>query len=194
MNKIRNRISPICLIFIINILGFLTGTFTIVLWQENWLITDGVLNQDFIYKIEELIIDKRALFFLCLEKRLCAFFLLFLLAFSSVNVLVNILFFFLNSLYIGSIIELLVIRYGLQGILMYIAFVFPQGIFYIMGYLILGCWCLKMEKNSSGEQRKKRSKVQQFAEEGRVATAFVFVLIGIILESYINFKLFKMFF
>jgi len=116
LNKFRGRISPILLIFIISILGFISGILTIALWQENWLITDGILNQDYIYKIEELTIDKRALFFLCMEKRLRAFFLLSLLAFSTVNIFANVLFFFLSGLYVGSVIELLTIRYGMQGI------------------------------------------------------------------------------
>ena len=106
MKKIRNRISQLVLIGIIGVLGFLTGIFTIALWQENWLITEGILNQNYLSKIEELIIDKRALFFLCLEKRLCAFFLLFLLSFSTVNVVTNAGFFFLHGLYIGSVLEL----------------------------------------------------------------------------------------
>ena len=194
MNKIRDKISPLVLICIISVLGFVSGIITIALRQENWLITEGILNQDFISKIEELIIDKRALFFLCLEKRLCAFFLLFLLAFSTVNVLTNVLFFFLNGLYIGSILELLTIRYGMQGILMYIVFVLPQGIFYVMGYLVLGCWCLRLEGNTIGQKNKKRDKVCQFTEKGRLVTAFFFVFIGIILESFVNLKLIKIIF
>lgn len=166
----------------------------IVLWQENWLITDGILNLDYIYKIEELIIDKRALFFLCLEKRLRAFFLLFLLAFSSVNIFVNILFFFLHGLYIGSVMELLTVRYGIQGIGVYASLVLPQGIFYIVGFLVLGCWCWNMEKSPDGEQRKKKDKVQQFADKGRLFTAFICVCIGIILESYVNIYFLKIFF
>lgn len=175
-------------------MGFVSGIFTIALWQENWLITEGIFNQDFIYKIEEVMIDKRALFFLCLEKRLCAFLLLFLLAFSSVNIFSNFLFFFLHGLCVGSMMELLTICYGLQGSLMYISLVFPQGIFYMMGYLILGCWCLKMEKNGRGERRGKADKVQNIMNKGSLVTALIFVFIGIMLESYVNIELFKIFF
>ena len=100
-------------------------------------------------------------------------------------------FFFLHGLYIGSVLELLTIRYGIQGILMYVAFVMPQGIFYILGYLILGCWCLGMEKNTKGEQKNKRDKVYQFADKGRLMTAFLFIFIGIIMESYVNLIILK---
>ena len=194
MNKFKGKISPILLILIISILGFVTGIFTIVLRQENWLITDGILNQDFIYKIDELTIDKRALFFLCMEKRLRAFFLLFLLAFSTVNIFTNVLFFFLSGLYVGSVIELLTIRYGMQGILMYVSLVLPQGVFYILGYLMLGCWCLNMEKSGEGKIQKKKDKVRNISDKGRLITAFIFVFIGIMLESYVNLEIFKIFF
>lgn len=194
MKKIRDKISPLILLGIVCAAGIVSGIVTIAFWQENWLITEGILNQDFISKIEELIIDKRALFFLCLEKRLSAFLLLFLLAFSSINIVINILFLFLNGLYIGSILELLTIRYGMQGTFMYLAFVFPQGIFYAMGYLILGCWCLSLERNTKGQKNKKRDKVCQFTDKGRLMIALLFIVIGIVLESYVNLKILKMIF
>lgn len=194
MKKIRDKISPLVLLGIICVVGMIAGIITIAFWQENWLITEGVLNRDFISKIEGMMIDKRALFFLCLEKRLCAFFLLFLLAFSSVNILTNVCFFFLNGLYIGSILEVLTIRYGMQGTFMYLLFVFPQGIFYTMGYLILGCWCLRLEGNTKGWKNKKSDKVCQFTDKGRLVTALFFVFIGIILESFVNLKLLKIIF
>lgn len=194
MSKFRGRFSPILLILIISILGFVLGVLSIALCQENWLITDGILNQDYIYKIEKLTIDKRALFFLCMEKRLRAFFLLFLLAFSTVNIFANVLFFFLSSLYVGSVIELLTIQYGMQGIWMYLVLVLPQGIFYVLGYLTLGCWCLNMEKSGDGKTQKKKDKVQNFKGKGKLITAFVFVFIGIMLESYVNSEIFKIFF
>jgi len=194
LDRIRSRISPVFLIITISMIGFVSGAFTIALKQENRLITEGILNRDFIYKIEELTIDKRALFFLCLEKRLRAFLLLFLLAFSSVNIFTNVLFFFLHGLYIGSVMELLVIRYGVQGFGMYASFVLPHGIFYFIGYLSLGCWCLKMEKGACDERSDKKEKIQQFRNKGQLLLSFVSVLIGIMLESYVNSYFLKIFF
>lgn len=194
MKNIKDMVSPLFFILIITGLGFITGVISITFGQENWLITEGILNQNFIYKMEEIIINKRALFFLCMEKRLGAFFLLFLLAFSSVNAWVTLSFFFFYGLCGGSIVELLVIQYGIQGILMYVLLVLPQGIFYGGGYLSLGCWCLKTEKSMNGEVRKKETKIKHFANKGQVIMAFVMVLIGVILESYVNLKIFKIFF
>lgn len=194
MNKIKDRISPLFIILAVTGLGFVSGVISIAFWRENCLITDGILNQDFICKMEEIIINKRALFFLCMEKRLGAFFLLFLLAFSTVNIGMNLLFFFLSGLYVGSIIEVLAIRYGIQGIFMYVLLVLPQGLFYVVGYLNLGCWCLKLEKSIYGQQQKKQVKVRRFINKSQLILAFFFVLTGIILESYVNLEFFKIFF
>lgn len=194
LNRIKDKIPPLFFILIATGAGFVFGVISIAFWKENWLIADGILNQDFICKMEEIIVNKRALFFLCLEKRLGAFFLLFLLAFSSVNVWTNLFFFLLNGFYIGSVMELLSVRYGMQGILMYIALVLPHGIFYVIGYLKLGCWCLKIEKIVYEEQRKKEAKIRCFINRGRLMMAFVCVLLGVILESYVNLKIFKIFF
>lgn len=192
LNKFRNKIPPILLIIFISILGYIAGVVTIALWQENWLVNDGILNQDFIYKIEDLNVDKRALFFLCLGKRLRAFFLLFLLAFSSVNVFSNIIYFFMSGLYIGSIMELFIIRYGMQGLLMYLSFVLPQGIFYIIGFLVLGCWCLGQERRGD-ERRKKKDKIHTIRDKGRLGISLVLIFVGIILECYVNSKIFLLF-
>ena len=78
MNKFRIKIPPMIWILILSILGFVIGTLTIAFRQENWLIKEGILNEEFIYDTESLMIDKRALFFLCFGRRIRAFFLLFL--------------------------------------------------------------------------------------------------------------------
>ena len=180
-------------IFILSALGFFIASLTITMQQENWLIREGILNQEFICETEMLTIDKRALFFLCFGRRIRAFFLLFLLSFSSVNVFINSLFFLGCGIYAGSIVELLAIRYGMQGIGMYFTMVFPQGIFYVLGFGILGCWCLNQERIQSNTKNRKVEKLRNVRSKKAIVMAFVFVLIGIILESYVNPKIFFFF-
>ena len=193
MNKLRNSITPIIWILALSSLGFVMGTLTIAVGQENWLIKEGILNQEFISNTELLIIDKRALFFLCLGRRIRAFFLLLLLSFSSVNIFFNSFFFLISGIYTGSIMELFSIRYGMQGIGMYFTMIFPQGIFYVLGFWILGCWCLNQEKLQSNTKNKKLKKLRNIKNKRSVFIAFLLVLIGIILESYVNPKIFLFF-
>ena len=193
MKGLKNRIPPVIWILIFSILGFFIASLAIVMQQENRLIKEGILNQEFIYDTEMLIIDKRALFFLCFGRRIRAFFLLFLLAFSSVNIFVNSIFFLGCGIYTGSIMELLAVRYGMQGIGMYFTMIFPQGIFYALGFGILGCWCLNQERVQSNIKNRKVEKLRNIKNKKAVILAFVLVLIGIFLESYVNPKIFFFF-
>ena len=193
MNKIKAGIPPVLLISFLCILGFVSGVLTIALWQENWLVSGGVLNQDFIYEFERLKIDKRAVFFLCLGRRVRAFFLLFLLAFSSVNFFVTISFFLLSSFYVGSIMELFAIRYGIQGIAMYFTTIFPQGVFYCFGFFVLGLWCLNQEGRAGNLKKQKMEKVRKIRNKKAVFVSFMLILLGIVMESCINPKIFFFF-
>ena len=189
-----NKIPAVIYILLISGVGFIIGVLTIGLKQENWLISGDILEQDFIYRIKELSIDKRALFFLCLGKRLRAFFILFLLAFSSVNRFSNVLFFILYGWYVGSIIELFAVRYGWQGIMMYLSLVLPQGILYVLGFVILGCWCWNLENMVAKTVNQKVEKVKKINGISRIIIAFLFVFVGCVLESYISLEIFLLFF
>lgn len=193
MNKLRTRIPSILILSILCFLGFLAGALTVAFWQENWLIGEGILNRDFIFEVERVKIDKRAVFFLCLGRRMRAFFLLFLLAFSSVNLLVTFSFFLLSGFCVGSIMEVLAIRFGMQGIAMYFTMVFPQGLFYALGFLVLGCWCLNQEGREGKQINRKMEKVRIIRNKKVVVVSFIMILLGIIVESYINPKIFFFF-
>lgn len=193
MKKIRIEIPPIILIAFVVFVGFIAGVLSIALWKENWLISEGILNSEFISDITELKIDKRALFFLCLGRRMRAFFLLFLLSFSSVNSWVNFAFFLLSGFFAGSVVEILTIRYGMQGIAMYFTMIFPQGLCYILGFLILGCWCLKRESIERSLRERKIQKIRKIENKKAIIISCVLILAGIIIESYINPKIFFFF-
>ena len=193
MKKIRIEIPPIILIAFVVFVGFIAGVLSIALWKENWLISEGILNSEFISDITELKIDKRALFFLCLGRRMRAFFLLFLLSFSSVNYLVNTVFFFISGFYVGTMMEILTVRYGMQGVAMYFTMIFPQGLFYMLGFWMLGCWCLKQENVESSLKNRKIQKITKIRNKRAVSVSWILVLTGIIVESYINPQIFFFF-
>ena len=79
------------------------------------------------------------------------------------------------------ILELWIIRYSWKGLVVYLATIVPQGILYIGGYFLLGCWCL----NRKEQENKVKSR-------SVVVAAFIIVLLGISLESTISLKIFMM--
>lgn len=189
MNKLTNKIPPILFIIILSILGYIVGVCITAFWQENWLICDEILGQEFVCRIEDLSIDKRAYFLLCVGKRFRAFLLLFLLSFSSVNVFANVCFFFITGIYSGCMMEMFVIRYGVQGIFMYLSLVLPQAFFYIPGYFSLGCWCLNRENIQGSIRDKKKEKIRHVNMK-RIFYIIIFIIMGTILESFVNTKIF----
>ncbi|MBR5596549.1 MAG: stage II sporulation protein M [Lachnospiraceae bacterium] len=188
------KIPSIVVVFLIIFLGFFSGVLTISLWQENWLLQNNIMAQDFVEMMKSLNVDKRALFFLCLWKRLRAFFVVFLLSFSSLNIISVLSYMGFCGFTIGSIVELLIIRYGFKGIVLYLAFVFPQGLFYGLAALILGCWCLNSETGMKGGRNKKVEKIRQFKEKKYLLLVVFLIFLGAYLESNINKKIFLMFF
>lgn len=193
MNKFVNKIRPIVFIVFFIVLGFITGVIWIALWKENRFLSEGILDEKFIRNVEEMVIDKRAMFILCLGEKMRSFVLLFLLSFSSVNFWVTNLFFLISGVAIGSIVEVLIIRYGMQGILMYLTMIIPQGLFYGLGFILLGCWCLQNERNDSSLRNKKVQKIKNLKKSKAIFASFFLLLIGVFLESYVNPKIFLFF-
>ena len=188
------KVAPLICILWMFLGGFVLGVISISLWQDNWFVKKELLNQDFINNIMNINIDKRALFFLCLGKKARAFFVLFLLSFSTLNLWIVFGYFGFLGYACGSVLELLMIRYGIKGSLLYFSFVFPQGIFYFLGYLILGCWCLSMENEEKLQRKKKIKKIVQKNSKTRVYISFGLILLGAWLESILSLKIFFLFF
>lgn len=180
MEAEKRKLSPFTCISFISIFGFMLGTVMVSLWQDNLFFQNCILDSDFIHEIGNLYVDKRALFFLCLEKRLRAFFVMILMSSSVWNWGTVLFFFFFHGFAVGSMVELMIIRYGWQGIMLYFSAIFPQSIFYILGYLILGCWCLRRGKRTFADMNW-----------GLVLCALFINLIGIYMESEFSVKIFS---
>ena len=184
--NVKKSLSIPFIVFV-SMIGFMLGIMMISLWQDNLFFQEQILNADFIGEINNIYVDKRALFFLCLKKRLCAFFIMLLLSTSVWNITFVLSFFVFQGFAVGSIVEILIIRYGWQGLVLYFSMVFPQCICYLLGYFILGYWCLYREKE------RKQSDLDKVSM-GKVLVAFSLNLLGIYIESVFSLKIFSLFF
>ena len=180
--KIGNKKIPsLPCISVICTVGFLLGIVMLSLWQDNLFFQNEILNIDFINEMNHVYVDKRALFFLCMRKRLRAFFVLTIMSVSVWNLSIVLSFFAFQGFAVGAIMELLVIRYGGKGFIVYLASVFPHGILYLWGYFILGCWCLNAKTREADDKKK-----------GVLLASFMIILGGIYLESMFSLKIFLM--
>lgn len=153
--------------------GFLIGVLWVCIYRESWMLSMSLLNLDFLWKIEQMTVDKRALLFLTMGKRLRAFFVLWLMGLTPVRRLAAPVFFFLCGISTGTVMEMLALQYGMKGLLLYLGMILPQAFFHVPGFYLLGKLCTE-----SGEENK-RKKVY-------IILALVIVTAGIFVESYVN--------
>ncbi len=165
-------------------LGFLLGVVWMCISRDCWLTLIDRLEPDFLWKIEQIEVDKRALFFLTVGKRLGALFWFWLLSYSLFRVPLTLGFFFYHGICVGMIMELLSIRYQVRGLLFYLGMVLPHGLFYALGFGLSGVIFLKRRKDKTLEGKERGKRIS-----GGIAWAAV--LAGIFMESYINPELLK---
>ena len=148
------------------------------------LLTDiQVFTPDFFYKLENVTIDKKALFILALGRQLRTFFLLLLLSSTAMKKPLLYSYPILQGGFIGTTMDLLLILYGLTGMGIYILLVLPHGIFYFLSYSIL-----LVQKLKEGEEEKEAYIFLQKKKERRqkLFMALVLLVIGSITEAYCN--------
>lgn len=194
LKNFKYKISPSLVLIFFIVMGFVAGVVYVAFCQDNRLLENEFLEQNFLIQVKEMTLDNRALFFLCLRKRLRFFLLLFLLAFSTVNILANGIFFLLQGFYIGAVMEIFLVRYGWQGLWVYLLLILPQGIFYGLGFFCLGCWCFRMEQGVGVSIHKKIGKLERIRDKKKLFAAFCMVFVGILLESYVHPLLLSLFF
>ena len=49
--------------------------------------------------------------------------------------------------------------------MLYLTVILPQGIFYVLSFIILGCWCLKQENIDCSIKYKKVEKLKNMYED-----------------------------
>lgn len=167
--------------FLLFALGFLAGTLWVGLGREGWLMAATWLEPDFLWKIEHISVDKRALFFLTAGKRLRAFFLLWLLSYSLFRRVGTLGYFLYGGLCAGCVMELLIIKYGITGLLFYLGLILPQALFYIPGYMLMGNFCLRRARGYGMPKKAGQKK-----NLGRAGLVLGILMAGAFLESYVN--------
>ena len=161
--------------------GFSAGIVWVSLGREGWLLAALQLEPDFLWKIEQISVDKRALFFLTAGKRLRAFFLLWILSYSLFRRVGTLGYFLYGGLCAGCVMELLIIKYGIKGLLFYLGLIFPQALFYIPGYMLMGNFCLRRARGYGMPQKAGQKK-----NLGRAGLVLGILMAGTFLESYVN--------
>lgn len=172
-------------------LGIIVGI-VLILICRNKLQTDiSIFNEEWILHMQNTVIENKSLFLYVLFKRLKELGFMFLLA-STIAGIICIYGYvgFIGSGF-GAMVAILCLRYGLKGMGMMMAALFPHVLLYIPAFLYLFhmCYLLCVKLYFPHKDYWKSSgttKVFLFKNILYICIALVVVIIGVLLESYVN--------
>lgn len=169
--------------------GFLLGTLLIALTDNAALFNMGILSKDWLRQMIFLEVDGNALFYYCLQSRLTT--TLFLIAFACTNLAAVVAAVYVG--YIGASLGVLlsasVLQFGASGILLFLALQFPHGVLYGIGFYFYLIWLRGMQDFRTGNYGNGKNIF--FVKITQVIVILTIVLLGILLESYVNPLLFN---
>lgn len=182
----KNRAMITCMLA-----GFVLGLIIMNLGKGFLLQNTSLLSEYTLYEVKYAQIDKTAFFWYLLPKRIGLVFFITLLATTWLGVILT----WTITLWLGASVGMLlmasIIRYGIKGILLIFAGLFPQAIFYIPAIIMLLKICGELSQFfythkgiSPGETYEAKNKIKS-----RILPFLVLigvVIIGCLFESYVN--------
>lgn len=177
--------------------GFILGFLLVHIGKKVLLDDTGLLSEYALYEMKYTRISSSAFFWYVLRKRLAVVLVLALFSTTWLGLIAGYTYAAWVGISVGMLITAAVIRYGLKGILLIVAGVFPQGILYLPAGFLLLTWCHELcvwmhfpqkstaalHVTNTGKDNIMRRKVLQFL------SLVVVVITACYLESYVNPKL-----
>lgn len=157
--------------------GLFLGVLLIQFVDDSLLKQNGLFSEDTIRRMKYIDINENSLFWYCLRKRGLLIAFLALLAWTSVVRQANYICCGIVGGWSGVLLASSCMRFGIAGPLLCLGVMFPQGLCYVFAYYLYLNWVEACEK--SREKKIFGKMIQIFAMAG-------VVLIGILLESYVN--------
>lgn len=170
--------------------SFIAGILIMNLAKMYFLTDAGVLNAGILSRIRYLNIDGTMLLRHTIFERGKIGFVLVIFATTFIGIAVSYIFVIWQGMLMGMLITASVIRYGLKGVLLVMAGVFPQQLLLIPAWVMLLNWCCQLcckfyfpHKDCEPALSQKHYLIRK----GVVLLWIIgVIIIGCILESYVN--------
>ena len=152
-----------------------------------WFQTTGILDEDMLYRMKYMTVDSRGLFLYVLCKRCRNFIVLIIMATTYLGLVFCGGITVKYGFSIGFFISTSIYRYGIKGLLLGIVGAFPQYLCYVPAILLLIRWCEDLHRsiyfyhNITGQGKKSLP-----GRLGRLALVFLTLLLGCVLECFVN--------
>ncbi len=182
LEKYRLRLI-LCLIVTSFVAGILIGNAL----KDTLVKSGGILNPELLYELKYAAIDKKAFFFYVLRERLLIFLILIVLSTTWLGMVATYTCCVWMGISFGMLCAVSVLQYGLKGIFLIMAGVFPQGLIYLPVSILFLEWSRELcrtlyytEEYPGDRNREIRKKAVQYLAGLAALTA------GCLLEGYIS--------
>lgn len=176
-------------------LGIILGIILIFLCRNRLQTDINLLNEAWIVSMQNSQANSKSLFVYILFKRLKELGLLALLSTTFVGIVCMYGYVALFGVGTGVLLAVSCLRYGIKGILLVLAAAFPQALVYLPAFLYIFHLCYLLCVRLYFPQKdywktNSSTKVFVFKNIISICIAIAVVIIGILLESYVNPKIF----
>ena len=174
---------------------FMTGLFLGILLvnirHDIWISEDGLLNTAMIRQLQNSEFDGNYLFGYIVRNRISTILVISMLASTIIGLPIVCGYVCYLGASAGCILSIAVIRYGVRGLFLVAAGLFPQGLLLIPGSFLLFRWGLDCNKSLFGKIDGLDGRYlvgRQFVAAKGIKLAGILLLIvfGCVLESYVN--------
>lgn len=167
--------------------GVLLGILLLSFGKKGLLEESGVLGEEMLYHMKYMTVDSNAFLWYVLGERLQTVVIAAVLATTYLGLAAVCTMTVWFGMSTGMFVSIVLMRYGIKGILLAVVGIFPQYLVYVPAFYFLMIWCeqvcrgIYFEKNVALEDKK-----QLLLKLFQLVLITIVVIIGILLESYVN--------
>lgn len=172
-------------------IGLFLGILIVNAGYDTWIRNGSLLGTEMILRLKNSVPDGGELFGYIMKHRLFTVFMLGILGTTMIGIPAICGYVCYTGLAAGCLLSVAVIRYGIRGLLLMAAGVFPQGLLMIPAYIALFVWTLNVNrilysKSPYGDHYIGAGR-QSYLKKGiEMIGIIVVVIIGCLVESYVN--------
>ncbi len=173
------------------IAGVITGIFIMSIGKSVLLEETGLFDEDTLYRMKYMTVDSNAFFCYVLRKRLLTLLVLAVLSTTYLGLAVCYGTAAWYGMASGVYLAALTMRYGVKGLVLAVVGIFPQYLLYIPAVLLLLSWCENLYRSiySRSTDREIENRSFLFAKIGKLAGIGAIMVVGCMLEGYVNLRL-----
>lgn len=166
--------------------GILAGILIMNIGESILLENTGLFDEDVLYRMKYMTVDCNALFYYVLRKRLMTLLILAVLSTTYLGLAICVGTVLWYGTAAGGLLAVMMIRYGMKGILLAAACLFPQYMLYFPAMFAFWGWGESVYGNIYLRGGLEPEKNVFFKKMGQLAGIIGMTVAGCAMEGFIN--------